>query len=998
MKQKHVDGKLINSDVTDKKSRGERASTPDNRDRYSILDSMLEGCQITDREWRYLFVNNALCRQCGRTKEQLLNKSILEVFPGIDRTVWFRTMKICMDSRIPRVVESEFLMGNRDKGWMVFSIEPVPEGIFVLTLDITDRKTAEAELRRKNMILQIVREINQLITQTNSTRELLDATCQKFVEIQHLLRCWAIVLDDDNRVVLCSGSGTGEYLNEIKKQAYEGILPRCFQQVLENGQAGIFTSGDKIYKDCTAFESVPPGLFASVFPMRYAGRVKGILAIVAREEIEPGKEETGLIQQLADDLGFALNKFDIERKRSEAEQALAISEERFRKITEVAQDLIFRIDFKPKIKIDYVSPSIEKILGYSPEEIRDDPVWMLHAVHPKDRQLIRQFISAGENIFQGPFITHWIHKNGNPVWIESRTSIIYDDQGERSVLTGIGRDVTERIQMERALMQSESFALSLQSNSPNPIIVTNADTSIRYVNPAFEELVGYMEIEVIGLKVPYPWWPPEYVEQYTYDHNDLQTQKDTVHKERNFIKKNGERFWVDVRVRKILENGKLKHFLSNWTDITEMKKAEEQVLFNEARLESLLKIAQYEEPDIQNLLDFTLEEAVKLTQSRTGHILSYNQESREFTMISWSKGVSEIRKLSEESTVLHIEKAGFLGDVAQKHKPVIENNFNNYSRANAANGQGDIQIVRFLTVPVIFDHKVAAVVGVANKPWDYDQSDVRQLKLLMDSAWKVVEQRRIEKERKRAAEEMERLYNMEKSHREELQEEARARGLFVDVLAHELRTPLTPILASTTMLNDIIIENGEAIQKKLIANIYNSTQTLAFRLEELLDIARYSRGTFKLYLKNTDLNIYLADVIARFKPMIDQHRQILVTDIQPQLPTALIDFSRLEQVILNLVSNACKFSPENGEIVFKAFVKNKKLVVEVRDNGIGITPEEQVRLFQPYHRVEQDRQKFPGIGLGLAVARQIVEAHGGKIGVNSQIGNGSTFVFSIPIK
>ena len=106
----------------------------------------------------------------------------------------------------------------------------------------------------------------------------------------------------------------------------------------------------------------------------------------------------------------------------------------------------------------------------------------------------------------------------------------------------------------------------------------------------------------------------------------------------------------------------------------------------------------------------------------------------------------------------------------------------------------------------------------------------------------------------------------------------------------------------------------------------------------------------------------------------------------------------MEQVIVNLLSNASKFSYEKGNIQFKAFLGDGRLEIEVKDDGIGITPDEQKRLFQPYHRVEQDRHKFPGMGLGLAVSKQIVEAHGGTIRVTSQLGQGSIFSFWIPLK
>ena len=120
-------------------------------------------------------------------------------------------------------------------------------------------------------------------------------------------------------------------------------------------------------------------------------------------------------------------------------------------------------------------------------------------------------------------------------------------------------------------------------------------------------------------------------------------------------------------------------------------------------------------------------------------------------------------------------------------------------------------------------------------------------------------------------------------------------------------------------------------------------------------------------------------------------------DIPEKSSEVNLDPSRFEQVIINLISNAAKFSSENGKIFLNIKVTDKSLNMEVKDEGIGITPEEQERLFQPYHRVEQDRQKFPGIGLGLAVSKQLVEAHGGKIWVESLPGQGSVFSLAIPL-
>ena len=114
------------------------------------------------------------------------------------------------------------------------------------------------------------------------------------------------------------------------------------------------------------------------------------------------------------------------------------------------------------------------------------------------------------------------------------------------------------------------------------------------------------------------------------------------------------------------------------------------------------------------------------------------------------------------------------------------------------------------------------------------------------------------------------------------------------------------------------------------------------------------------------------------------------------LPIIHGDGPRLEQVMLNLMTNAAKFTPAGGTITIRARQQDNGLVVDVQDNGIGIAREEQSRLFKPYSRLSSDRQRHPGLGLGLALSKQVVELHGGRIWVESEPGKGSTFSFFVP--
>ncbi|MCL0102970.1 HAMP domain-containing histidine kinase, partial [Dehalococcoidia bacterium] len=251
--------------------------------------------------------------------------------------------------------------------------------------------------------------------------------------------------------------------------------------------------------------------------------------------------------------------------------------------------------------------------------------------------------------------------------------------------------------------------------------------------------------------------------------------------------------------------------------------------------------------------------------------------------------------------------------------------------------------------------------------------------------------------RKILEQELKELYATEQRERRELEEEARARGQFINVLAHEMRTPLTPVMICAGMLRDALSSNPESTHFRLTNNILTSAQVMVSRLDDLLDLARFSSGTFTLERQELDTRDFLKKVAAEFQPVAEDKDQRLVLELPETLPGIEADPSRLGQVLMNLLSNASKFSPEERTITLRAMIEGTELVVAIEDQGIGISSEEQARLFEPYHRIEQDRQALPGLGLGLVISKQIVEAHGGRLWLTSELGQGSTFCFSLPV-
>lgn len=249
--------------------------------------------------------------------------------------------------------------------------------------------------------------------------------------------------------------------------------------------------------------------------------------------------------------------------------------------------------------------------------------------------------------------------------------------------------------------------------------------------------------------------------------------------------------------------------------------------------------------------------------------------------------------------------------------------------------------------------------------------------------------------RKQAQDELEILYQTEKNLRFALEKEINTRAEFFRALVHELKTPLTPVVASSETMMELI---EDKLLKKLAENVYQGATRLNNRVDELLDISRGEMGMLKLDCQPMDMAVLIKDIANYVSAQIKNNHQTLKVEMPETLLHITADESRLRQVLLNLLNNSIKFTPTGGEILIRARSDQEFLVVEVQDNGSGIDESEQARLFQPYNRIESDRQHFSGLGLGLALSKQLIDLHGGKISVVSQKGKGSTFSFSLPVK
>jgi signal transduction histidine kinase len=228
---------------------------------------------------------------------------------------------------------------------------------------------------------------------------------------------------------------------------------------------------------------------------------------------------------------------------------------------------------------------------------------------------------------------------------------------------------------------------------------------------------------------------------------------------------------------------------------------------------------------------------------------------------------------------------------------------------------------------------------------------------------------------------------------EDLQRHRAQQLTFVASVAHELRTPLAAMKAAIQAIS-LRSTNSGSDPAALTGLISRQIDLLAHMLSDLLDSARIESGQLELVTADHDARDIVLNSVALFRQLAPLH-QILVRIPETEL-TLVCDSSRMTQVINNLLSNAIKYSPQGGRIEARAREHAGGVTVEIADEGIGIPDDEQAAIFQPFRRSRGGAWAIPGVGIGLSVARRIVEAHGGTISVHSVVGVGSTFSTWLP--
>jgi signal transduction histidine kinase len=283
-----------------------------------------------------------------------------------------------------------------------------------------------------------------------------------------------------------------------------------------------------------------------------------------------------------------------------------------------------------------------------------------------------------------------------------------------------------------------------------------------------------------------------------------------------------------------------------------------------------------------------------------------------------------------------------------------------------------------LAVPMIADGQAIGALVALDKPEGFDAGDENYLMLFASQAAIAVRNSQ--------------LFEHTKSL-------DRLKSEFVAVVSHEIRTPLTSVKGAVELLSDARYFKNTDQQSKLLSIAHANAERLLRLINDILDFSKLDSSSLPMTFEHQRLEPIVEQAAHNLRTLLEEHQIELAVRLPDDLPDLPIDAHRIAQVLTNLMSNAIKFSAEGGKIEIGAARDPDQLRVWVRDHGEGIAPQDLSKLFRKFSQIDSSAtRKAGGTGLGLVICKGIVEQHGGRIGVDSALGQGTTFTFTLPLQ
>jgi PAS domain S-box-containing protein len=608
-------------------------------------------------------------------------------------------------------------------------------------------------------------------------------------------------------------------------------------------------------------------------------------------------------------------------------------------------------------------------------------------------EIFAELEAAGEVVNDGVRSVDWL---GMPlrskqvvsgvIAIQSYDHGVRITEQHKEILSVIAIQVSSAIERFLAEREIQKFKLGID-RSDNAVFITDIEGTIQYANPAFETVYGFSVEETIGKtpRILKSGVVPE--EQYKYFWETL-LSGGTVSGEIINKTRDGRRLPIAGTNSPILdESGKILGFLAVHQDITERKLSEETLKRRNDYLAASSEIGRLVTSTLDLNTIFT--RTVNLISERFGFYYAaiYIIEETGFNAILREATGEAGEKMKAQGFSIIVGPHSVVGKVAEGMEPILVNDtdveplympnpFLLDTRSEVA-------------IPLRIGSRIVGVIDIQSiQVQAFTQDDLSVLQSLADQVAVAIDNAR--------------SYELSQQLIKDLREVDQLKSQFLANMSHELRTPLNSIIGFSRVILKGIDGPVTEMQQQDLTAIYNSGQHLLGLINDILDLARIEAGKMELNFEEVQLSEMTTSVMSTAKGLVKEKPIQLLQRIPQNMPSVRGDTMRVRQVLLNLISNASKFT-DQGSITVETSVQKgptgkMEALINVIDTGPGISVEDQKKLFQAFSQVDGSAtRKSGGSGLGLSICANLVQLHGGRIGIHSAVGTGSTFWFTLPL-
>ena len=852
---------------------------PDQADFRDFCENAHDLMQSVDANKRFVFVNNEWLKTLGYSPEEVERLKLTDILRNDQIPHCMELFKKVCNGESLEKVETVFISKDEREIYVEGNVRPrFKDGNFISTIGIFRNVTERRKVEEATFLAYT--ELDQIFNTAACGMRVIN-------EDFNMLR-----INDTFSTLFCVDKDQA-----LGKKCYE-VLPGPYCHTANCPLSRILGGDERVAYD--------------VEKKRKDG--KSIFCIMTATALRKSNGElAGIVQSYAD-----------VTERRQAEEALRESEERYRLHFDNVNDVIYSID--AELKVISVSPSVEKILGYRPEELIGRQFTELNVLAPESWE---QAISDTTRVLGGETISSseytFIAKDGSERFGEVSGAPLFRDGGDVAAVISVGRDITERKRAEMLLSEREERFRALIENAQDAVTIINSDGIVQYESPSIKRVLGYTPDELIGqdvLSLVHPDDLPMVNEKLA---SMLENPNSVGTAQVRYQHKDGSWRVIEAIAQNLLDNPAVNGIVVNYRDITDRKMAEE----------SLQRSEEYFRTITENSLDAIV-------------VLNSNGDIR-FKTPTFERMFGESRRGSSPFETIHPDD---LPQAMKAFRELIGNPGSTiHTEVRGQHRDGSWRTFEVYGRNLVENPVIGGIV-----------TNFRDI-----TGRKTLEQQL------------------------QLAGRLAAVGELAAGVAHELNNPLASVQAYAQLLNER--DDLDEMSKSDIATIYREAQRAARITGNLLSFARKHKPEKHL--------ISLNEVIEKSVELHAYRMKVnnieVMADLYPELPMVMADFDQMQQIFVNIITNAEQAMTEahkGGILNIRSEKANGVIRVSFSDDGPGIPEENLNRIFDPFFTTKDVGK---GTGLGLSICYGIMQEHGGSIYAESKSDMGATFIIDLPI-